>query len=209
MARAKVCGINSARAFDAACDAGADWIGFVFFPASPRYVSPAMAAGLAARRSGGPLRVGLFVNPADADIAGALAEIDLDLLQLYTTAGRAADIRARFARPVWRAVGIAAPADLPARADGADALLLESKPPPQAARPGGNATRFDWTIPARHRPAYPWLLAGGLDADNVADAIRAAGAPAVDASSGLESAPGVKDPARIAAFVARAHAAQP
>ena len=199
--RVKICGINGAAAIDAAVAAGADWIGFVFFPPSPRAVTPAQAAELAARHPDGPLRVGLFVDPAEADVAGALAALRLDVLQLYAAPERAAALRARFGLPVWRAVGVAVAADLPAAADGADALLIEAKPPPGATRPGGNAARIDWAMLRGWTAPAPWILAGGLTPDNVGAAIRASGAGAVDVSSGVESAPGVKDPALIRAFV--------
>ena len=204
MARVKICGINSAAAIDAAVEAGADWIGFAFFPPSPRHVTPSLARELSARHPGGPPRVGLFVNPSEVMIAEVLAEVQLDILQLYGVGERLADLRARFGRPVWRAVGVAGAADLPASMDGADALLVEAKPPPDATRPGGNAVRFDWTLTRDWRAPGPWLLAGGLDPNNVADAIRLSGATAVDVSSGVERDRGVKDPGLIRAFVRNA-----
>jgi phosphoribosylanthranilate isomerase len=203
----KICGINSPEAFDAAVATGADWLGFVFFPPSPRFVTPAEAAALSARSSGGPRRVGLFVEPVEDAIAATLAAVKLDVLQLYANADRAAAVRARFGVPVWRAVGIGAKADLPTEASGIDGLLLEAKPPPDAANPGGNAQAFDWSLPRFWRAPAPWLLAGGLTSANVADAIHASGAPAVDVSSGVERSRGVKDPALVAAFIAAARAA--
>jgi phosphoribosylanthranilate isomerase len=199
-ARVKICGINSEPAFDAAIEAGADWVGFVFFPPSPRFVTPARAAALSARHPAGPPRVGLFVDPTDEAIEAALAAIPLDILQLYAEPARAASLRRRFARQVWRAVGIATRADLAHDAAGADALLIEAKAPPEATRPGGNALRFDWSLLAH------WLLAGGLDPRNVAAAIAQSGATAVDVSSGVERAPGVKDPTLIRAFIEAARA---
>ena len=204
MIRVKICGLNDAAGFDAAVQAGADWAGFVFFPPSPRAVTPAQAAALSARHAGGPLRVGLFVDPADADIAAALTALRLDVLQVYASAARAADVRARFGVAVWRAVGVTACAELPDAADGVDGLVIEPKPPPGATRPGGNAVSLDWPLLTGWRAPLPWLLAGGLAPDNVAAAIRASGATAVDVSSGVERARGVKDPALIAAFVAAA-----
>jgi phosphoribosylanthranilate isomerase len=206
MPRVKICGINDAAAFDAAVESVADWIGFNFFPPSPRYVAPSHARQLSERHLGGPLRVGLFVNPTAAMIEAVLAEVDLDILQLYGAAGSVADFRARFGRPVWRPVGVAGAADLPAALDGADALLLEAKPPPDATRPGGNAVRFDWSLTNGWPAPGPWLLAGGLDPDNVAGAIRLSGAEAVDVSSGVERDKGVKDPTLIRAFVRNARA---
>jgi phosphoribosylanthranilate isomerase len=143
----------------------------------------------------------LFVNPTEAMIAEALAEVALDILQLYATPTIARDLGVRFDRPVWRAVGVSSAADLPQALDGADALLIEAKPPPDATRPGGNAVRFDWTLTHDWKAPGPWLLAGGLDPDNVAEAIRLSGASAVDVSSGVERAKGVKDSALIRAFI--------
>ena len=202
--RVKICGINSEAAFDAAVAAGADWIGLVFFPPSPRAITPRRAASLSARQKGGPGRVGLFVAPRAEEIEAALAALPLDVLQIHDTAEAAVRWRARFGLPVWRAVGIAAAADLPSTADGADALLLDASPPRGATRPGGNARPFDWTLLRAWHPPAPWLLAGGLTPDNVAAAIAATGATAVDVSSGVEHAPGEKDPARIRAFIAAA-----
>lgn len=198
--RVKICGLKSAAAFDAAVEGGADWVGFNFFPPSPRYVTPMQAAALSARVLGGPLRVGLFVNPTKAAIAEALARVRLDIIQVYGSAEPAA-LRKRFGVEVWRAVGVAAAADLPGNLAGADALLLEAKPPKDATRPGGNAQSFDWTLLRGWVAPGPWLLAGGLTPDNVTEAIRTAGAPAVDVSSGVETAPGVKDPTLIHQFI--------
>ena len=204
--RIKICGITTAEGMDAVVAAGADWVGFNFFPASPRYSAPAAAAALAAR-PGAPAKVGLFVAPTDAEIADILAAVPLDVLQIYADAARAADIRARFNLPVWRAIGVATQADLPRDAQGVDGFLIEAKPPPGATRPGGNAVAFDWSILAGWRAPAPWLLAGGLTQANVADAIRATAAPAVDVSSGVERQAGIKDPALVAAFAASARAA--
>ena len=204
--RVKICGINDAAAFDAAVAAGADYVGLVFFPPSPRYVTPAQAAALSARHPGGPLRVGLFVDPTAEAIAAALDAVWLDVLQLY---GRLdfPGLRVRFGRPVWRGVGVDTEADLPRDAGGADALVLEAKPPPAATRPGGNATRFDWSLLRDWTAPAPWILAGGLTPDNVVEAIRATGATTVDVSSGVERERGVKDPTLIQAFIANARAA--
>jgi phosphoribosylanthranilate isomerase len=202
--RVKVCGINDPAALDAAVGAGADWIGFVFFPPSPRYITPTLAAALSTRGVGGPARVGLFVDPTDAEIEAALAAVRLDALQLYVDAARAGEVRSRFRLPVWRAVGIASPADLPTEADGIDRLVMEAKPSQAATRPGGNARSFDWSLLRDWHAPAPWILAGGLHPGNVTDAIRATGATAVDVSSGVESARGIKDPALIRSFVAAA-----
>ena len=205
--RVKICGINDPIAFDTAVQGGADWIGFVFFPASPRYVTPARAAELSARSPGGPPRVGLFVDPTDEAIDAALGEIRLDVLQLYGAPEKIPALRTRFGLPVWRAKGVAVASDLPADSGGADAWLLEAKPPADATRPGGNAVSFDWSILRGWRAPGPWLLAGGLRPDNVAEAIRMAGATAVDVSSGVERVRGVKDPELVRAFIRNAKAA--
>jgi phosphoribosylanthranilate isomerase len=202
----KICGINDAAAMRAAAQAGADLVGFVFFPPTPRAVTPAQAAAIAAP---GPAKVGLFVNASDDEIAAVLAALPLDLIQLHgeETPARCAAVKARFGRPVMKALGIAAREDLDRLADYAavvDRFLLDTKAPPGAPLPGGNAAPFDWTLTEGVAVPRPWLLAGGLTAENVAQAIAVSGAPGVDVSSGVEKARGVKDPARIAAFVAAA-----
>ena len=209
MTLVKICGVNDPAGFDAAVAAGADMVGFVFYPASPRAVTPAQAAALSGRAVGGPERVGLFVDPDVALLGAVLAALPLDVVQLLgeETPARAAEIRARFGRPVMKALGVAEPADLARLADYApavDRFLLDAKPMPGAALPGGNATAFDWRLVAGAAIPRPWLLAGGLTPDNVAEALRQSGAPGVDVSSGVERARGVKDPARIAKFVAAA-----
>jgi phosphoribosylanthranilate isomerase len=201
MARVKICGINDPASMDAAACCGADWIGFVFFPPSPRYVPPSVAGHLARRHPEGPPRVGLFVEPTEAMIAEVLAEVDLDILQINGAVAELPRLRTRFGRPIWRAAGVAVPADLPRALNGADALLLDAKPPPHATRPGGNAERFDWTITKSWRAPGPWILAGGLNPGNVATAILLSGAEAVDVSSGVERMRGVKDPELIRAFI--------
>jgi phosphoribosylanthranilate isomerase len=204
MIKVKICGINDPVAFDTAVEAGADWLGFVFFPPSPRYVTPQTAASLSARNPGGPPRVGLFVDPSMAEIARVLETVKLDILQIYGVLDQLAAIKARFGLPVWRAVGVTGRTDLPADALGADRLLIEAKAPAGANRPGGNATTFDWSILRGWTAPAPWMLAGGLTPDNVATAIRQTEADAVDVSSGVESSKGVKDAALIRAFIAAA-----
>lgn len=206
MIQTKICGVNSPAAFDAAVSAGADFIGFNFFPRSPRYLSPAQAAALSDRHAGGPQRIGLFVAPTEEEIAAVLSALALDALQLYVSLERAAALRARFGLPVWRPVGVASRDDLPREA-GADCLLIEAKPPAGATRPGGNAAVLDWSLLADWQAPSPWLLAGGLTPANVAAAILATRAPGVDVSSGVERAPGEKDPDLIRAFIAAARAA--
>lgn len=207
--RVKICGINDVAGLVAARTAGADFVGFVFFPPSPRAVTPARAAELSAACPGGPARVGLFVDATDAQIGAALAALPLDLLQLHgaESPARCAELRTRFGVGVMKALGIGGVADLDALAAYApvvDAFLLDAKAPPGAALPGGNAAPFDWTLTAGRVVPLPWLLAGGLTPGNVRQAIAASGAPGVDVSSGVEAARGVKDPARIAAFVREA-----
>lgn len=204
----KICGVNTPDAFDAAAEAGADWVGFVFVPASPRVVTPGQAARLSARLRGGPGRVGLFVEPDEDDLARALDAVALDAVQVYASPERAAILRGRFGVPIWLAVGVAGRGDLPREAPpGVDRLLLDAKPPTGAALPGGNAHPFEWSMLRGWQAPLSWMLAGGLTPGVVAEAVRASGAPGVDVSSGVERARGVKDPALIRAFVEAARTA--
>jgi phosphoribosylanthranilate isomerase len=210
--RIKICGINSPEAIAAAADAGADYLGFVFFPPSPRCVSPAQAAALRAVRPEAPPGIGLFVKPSLDEVATVLAAMRLDGLQIYGDPALARAIRARFGLPVWLALGVSASADLAAAeraAEGLDGMVIESKPPLGATRPGGNAAALDWSLLAGWNPPLPWLLAGGLAPDNVAEAIARSGATGVDVSSGVEQAPGVKDKALIRAFIKSSRNAGP
>ncbi len=200
--RIKICGINSPSAYEAAAEAGADWVGFVFFDRSPRCVTPAQAARL--NRPNGPSRVGLFVKPTDDDLSRALDALPLDAVQLYVSNSRFEEIASRFKLPLWRAVGVGATDDLPREPGRAAAFVIEPKPPAQADRPGGLAQRLDWRIVSGWTSSTPWLLAGGLTPLNVGQAIEQTAADAVDVSSGVETEPGVKHPALIAAFVAAA-----
>jgi len=202
--RVKICGINGEAAIDVAAALNVDLVGFVFFPGSPRHVTPRQAAGLSARHKGGPLRVGLFVEPTNRQIQSVLDVMPLDRLQIYASAERCREIRDRFGIGVARAIGVEKAEDLPADAGGLDCMLVEAKPPEGATRPGGNGTSIDWTITKNWQAPLPWLLAGGLTADNVATAITQSNAPGVDVSSGVESLPGVKSPALIRRFVANA-----
>lgn len=204
--QAKLCGLNTADAVAAALDGGAAWVGLMFFPPSPRFVSLAQAAALSKQAEGRAERVGVFVAPEDALLAETLAAVPLDVIQLHgkETPERVAEVKAKFGLPVWKAVSIAEQADVEnARlySGVADALLFDAKPPKGSVLPGGNAVSFDWTLLAGTGWPLPWLLSGGLHAGNVAEAVRLTGATAVDVSSGVESAPGVKDPARIRAFL--------
>ena len=200
----KICGITTPATLDAAIAARADYVGLTFVPPSPRYLTPTDAAHLAARAAGRIGKVGLFVDASDAAIAAAVAAAGLEALQLHgsETPQRAAELRARFGVPVWKALPVATPADI-ARADAyagaADLILFDAKTP-RGALPGGMGLVFDWSLLGAYRGELPWGLAGGLTSDNVAEAVRLTGAPLVDTSSGVESAPGVKDVDKIAAF---------
>ncbi|MRX50268.1 phosphoribosylanthranilate isomerase [Paracoccus sp. S-4012] len=203
----KICGLSRPGEVAAALDAGAGYLGFVFFPRSPRAVSPDRAAELTAAVPPGRARVGLFVNPDDAMLDSVLATVPLDIIQLHgaETPARVAEVRARTGLPVMKAVGVAGTEDLDALWNyglAADLLLVDAKPPRDAVLPGGNGLSFDWRLLAGRRLLKPWFLAGGLTPDNVAEAVRLTFAPAVDVSSGVESAPGVKDEALIRAFCA-------
>lgn len=202
----KICGIRDELALDAASEAGADWVGFVFFDRSPRCVAPGRAAELQRRLERRALTVGLFVQPEPDEVGRVLDQVPLDVLQLYAGAAVASRIRERFGRPVWQAVGVATSAELPA-SSGLDGFVIESRQLPGSARPGGNGVAFDWSIMRAWQAPVPWLLAGGLTPDNVADAVAASGAPAVDVSSGVERILGEKDPALIRSFVAAARGA--
>lgn len=203
MVEVKICGINEPLALQAAVEGGADWVGFVFFPPSPRAVEPERAGRLAALLPpGGPLPAGLFVAPEDAAIAAVLDRVPLRALQIHdVSAERAASIQARFGLPVWRAIGVASAADLPREAAGHRRLLLDRKPGAADLLPGGNAQRFDWEVLRGWTAPLPWMLAGGLSPESVGAAIRATGAPGVDVSSGVERERGRKDPALIRAFI--------
>jgi phosphoribosylanthranilate isomerase len=206
----KICGINSVAAADAALGAGADFAGLVFYKKSPRNLAPDQARALASRMRGRTKLVALFADAGDAEIAQAVEATVPDFLQLHggETPERVATIRARFAMPVIKAVAVADASDLASavRYD-ADMLLFDAKAPQGAAAPGGLGAAFDWQLLRGRSFAQPWLLAGGLDAGNVARAIRASGAQGVDVSSGVESAPGVKDAKMIADFVSAARSA--
>jgi phosphoribosylanthranilate isomerase len=197
----KICGIVTPQALDAAIRAHAEY----FFPPSPRYISMKGAADLAARAEGQITRVGLFVDAIDSAIAEAVAAASLDILQLHgtETPQRAAQLRAQFGLPVWKALTVATSADVDRAqtfAGAADLILFDAKTPKGAALPGGMGLSFDWNLVAYWKAPIAWGLAGGLTADNVAQAVRLTGAPLVDTSSGVESAPGIKDVDKIAAF---------
>lgn len=204
MTQIKICGISNMRGLDAVIAARADYGGFVFYPPSPRNVQPGEAAELTSRARGHLGRAGLFVNPQDDFLAEVLSSADLDVMQLQGSESpeRVAQIKSRFGIPIWKAVSVATREDVQ-RAEIyrelADFILFDAKTPPSAL-PGGMGLKFDWTLLADYDVGMPWGLAGGLDAGNVDDAIAATNAPLVDVCSGTESAPGIKDVDRIAAF---------
>jgi phosphoribosylanthranilate isomerase len=205
----KICGISTPDTLDAAIAARADYVGLVFFAKSPRNIVPEHAAMLAARAAGRARLVGLFVDPNPDFLAEVLSTVPLDVVQLHgrESPAQVAAVAARHSVEVWKAIGVKTRADVVLAdqfAGAAARVLFDAKPPEGADLPGGNGLRIDWTVLKGIRPALPWMLAGGLDPINVAEAIAITGAPAVDVSSGVESAPGVKDIARIAAFCAAA-----
>lgn len=209
----KLCGIKTPEAMDAAVEAGTDMVGFNFYPPSPRAVGPDVAAGLAQRAGARTLRVGLFVEPDDELLARVTQSVPLDLLQLHgdLPPKRIADIRERFGLPVMLARPIAREEDLHAVAPFeplVDRFLFDAKPPKtmKDALPGGNAISFDWQLLAGRSFRRPWMLAGGLTADNLAQAVEISGAKAVDTASGVEDAPGKKSIEKIKAFVAAVRA---
>jgi phosphoribosylanthranilate isomerase len=207
MTLAKICGINSPVAAVAAAAGGAAFIGLVFYPPSPRAVSPETAAQLAALMPERIGRVGLFVDPDDATLRTVLRKVPLTMLQLHgrNSPDRIREIKERFGVPVMKAFGVAEPIDLNAVAayqGVADWLLFDAKPPQEpGALPGGNARSFDWRILSGRSWPIPWMLSGGLTAANLAEAVRVTGARAVDVSSGVEDRPGAKNPDRIRAFL--------
>jgi phosphoribosylanthranilate isomerase len=210
--RAKICGINNPAAAVAAAAGGAAYIGLVFYPPSPRSLSPAQAAELASLVPDRVGRVGLFVDVDDTLLEAVLTQVPLTMLQLHgkETPERVQAIKGRFGLPVMKAVGIGTAQDLDsARAyfDAADWLLFDAKPPKQpGALPGGNAAPFDWTVLSGRTWPLPWMLSGGLAVTNVAEAVRLTGASVVDVSSGVEDRYGVKNPDRIRAFLEKAAA---
>lgn len=202
---AKICGLSTAETLDAAINGGATHVGFMFFPPSPRFVTFDQAAGLAARTPAHVNNVGIFVDPDDALLDAAIAAGQLTAIQLHKTApARAAAIRAHARTELWAAVAVKTRADLAAAAayrGAADRILYDAKTPDDAALPGGMGVRFDWALLDGFDHPLPWALSGGLDPANVAEAIARTRAPLVDVSSGVESAPGVKDVDKIAAFL--------
>jgi phosphoribosylanthranilate isomerase len=207
--RVKICGLKEPAHVAAAAAAGAQYLGFNFFPKSPRYVDPASAAALALSVPEGVAKVALTVDADNAALDALTGTVALDMLQLHghESPERVREVKARYGLPVMKVVGVAGPEDLAALdlyGQVADQLLIDAKPPKGAVLPGGNGVTFDWTLITRKYWPCPWMLAGGLTAANVGEAIRLTGARQVDVASGVESAPGVKDPAMIRAFIAAA-----
>jgi len=210
---AKICGLNTPEAVAAALDGGAGYLGFVFYPPSPRAVTPAQAAELAQPIPPGIAKVGLFVDANDETIARAIAIADLDMIQLHgkETAKRVAAVRGKFFKTVIKAVKVSTKKDLTAAKpfeEIADWLMFDAKVERRGALPGGNGIAFDWSILKGAKLDCPWILSGGLNPGNVIEAVAATGAIAVDVSSGVEDSPGVKNPDKIRAFLEAAKAAE-
>jgi phosphoribosylanthranilate isomerase len=202
----KICGLTDANALEAAVDTGASFVGFVFYRRSPRFISLDKAAELASGVPRHVKTVGLFADPTDTQIEKTLKTVRLDLLQLHGNESpiRIGAIRQRFEIPIMKALGIANRADVQTSATyigAADWFLFDAKAASDATRPGGNAVAFDWALMRMYTGPVPWILAGGLNAKNVKAAVKASGARAVDISSGVETRPGVKSPAKIRAFI--------
>ena len=202
--QSKICGLSTPDTLDAAIRGGASHVGFVFFPPSPRHLTPEKAAGLAARAPDRVERVGVFVDPDDALLDSAIGAGRLDALQLHKVApGRAAAVSARFRLPLWIAVPVRTRADLDQALGwrGLAARIVYDAKTPEGALPGGMGLRFDWKLLQGFDHPAPWALSGGLSPANVAEAVATTAARMVDVSSGVESAPGVKDVDKIARFL--------
>lgn len=202
----KICGINSPESLDAAISGGASMVGFVFFPPSPRAITPYEAKGLMSKVPAHIQKVALMVDPDDMDVGAVCRLLPVDLLQLHgqESLKRVADISAITGKPIMKAVGVSCAADI-AKAHSYESIcariLLDAKAPKDAKLPGGNALAFDWTLISGETWVKPWMLAGGLTAQNLAEAVRVSGAGAVDTSSGVEQAPGQKSVEKIHEFL--------
>ncbi|KUJ80381.1 N-(5'-phosphoribosyl)anthranilate isomerase [Ruegeria marisrubri] len=210
--RVKICGLTAPGQVLAAAEAGARYVGFVFFPKSPRHLEVGIAAELAAATPMGIAKVALTVNASDDELDRIVDTVPLDMLQLHgkESPERVAEVKERYGLPVMKALGVAEEGDLAQidlYSDVADQLLIDAKPPKNAELPGGLGLAFDWRLLAgRKYWRRPWMLAGGLTPDNVGEAIRMTGARQVDVSSGVESSPGVKDAELIRRFIEAASA---
>lgn len=209
----KICGLSTHETLDAALTAGADMVGFVFFPPSPRHIGLDMARVLGKQAKGRAVKVALSVDADDALLANSIDALQPQLLQLHgkETVARIRDIRQKFGLPVMKAIAVETSADLaslPGYAAVCDRILFDAKPPRDATRPGGLGAAFDWHLLAGLELPVPFMVSGGLDAGNVAEAVRVTGAGGVDISSGVESAPGIKDPDMIRAFIRAARASE-
>lgn len=203
----KICGLTEPQSLHAAVSGGARYVGFVFYPPSPRSIAPSMAAELARLVPTGVRTVGLFVDPDDDFLEHVVTQVPFDLIQLHgkETPRRIAEVKAAFNIPVMKAIKVGGPEDLAAASEAAevaDRLLFDAKPPAKvSALPGGNGIAFDWTLLAGRSWPKPWMLSGGLKPENAAEAVRTTGATALDVSSGVEDRPGHKDPALIRRFL--------
>jgi phosphoribosylanthranilate isomerase len=209
----KICGLKTPEALEVALEAGADMVGFVFFPPSPRHLGLEAARALGDRVEGRAAKVALTVDANDETLADIVEALRPDLLQLHgtETPDRVVQVRTRFGLPVMKALPIAERSDFAPiyfYAYVADRLIFDARAPKEATRPGGLGTPFDWTLLAGVDPGVPFMLSGGLDANNVGQAIAITRAPGVDVSSGVERAPGVKDANKIRAFIAAARSAE-
>jgi phosphoribosylanthranilate isomerase len=204
--RVKICGLKTPADVAAVAAAGAAYAGFNFFPKSPRHVAPDTARALALEAPDGLCKVALVVDADNATLDAIVAGVPLDMLQLHghETPSRVAEIKARFGLPVMKVIGVAEESDLADLLDYqlvSDQILVDAKAPKGAVLPGGNGLSFDWRLLVGRKWLKPWMLAGGLTPENVGQAIQRTGARQVDVASGVESAPGVKDADKIAAFV--------
>jgi phosphoribosylanthranilate isomerase len=209
----KICGLKTPDALDAALDAGADMVGFVFFPPSPRHLGFEQARALGERVQGRAKKVALSVDAHDADLGQFIEALRPDMLQLHgtETPERVSTVRSRFGLPVMKALPIEQRSDLsPVHlyANVSDWILFDARAPREATRPGGLGKTFDWHLLEGLKLAVPFMLSGGLDAGNVAEALKITRAPSVDVSSGVERAPGEKDPEKIRAFIRAAREAE-
>ena len=209
----KICGLSTRETLDAALEAGADMVGFVFFPPSPRHLSLETARELGRQARGRAAKVALTVDADDATLSNIVETLQPDLLQLHgkETTARLRDIKARFGLPVMKVIAVETSTDLavlPGFASVADRILFDARPPKGATRPGGLGAVFDWQLLSKLELKLPYMVSGGLNPDNVAEAVRVTRAGGVDVSSGVESAPGIKDPEMIRQFIRAARATE-